>query len=273
MMAKQAIPFYERLQEKSALTLYTNYLMYRYKFSRVIAESLFKDNLFFAMLLGHIERDNGQIIYQAVKSDEPAGKALKDCQYVNLKLTLRHPDDNTIRAEQGLAGLRRHKLTRISQEAVIQRGPLTQEDYANILDVNRSTIIRDIAVLKEQGVEIITRAHYTDQGRGISHKERIIKLYLQGFSLSDIVNYSKHVIENIQRYIYDFLRISLLYQEGKTVLMIARLARVSPALAKEYIALYDSLRSDSIYREPLERQLSFYASQLELSSLKKKGVV
>jgi len=272
-MAKRPIAFFERIQEKSALTLYTNYLMYRYKFSRVIAESLFKDNLFFAMLLGHMERDNGQIIYHAVKSDEPAGKALKDCQYVNLKLTLRHPDDEKIRAAQGITGLRRHKLKRISEEAVTQGGPLTQEDFANILDVDRSTIIRDIAFLKKHGIEIVTRAHYTDQGRGISHKERIIKLYLQGFSLSDIVNYSKHALDNIQRYIYDFLRISLLYREGKTVLMIARLVKVSVALVKEYIALYESFRADSNYLEALERQLSFYASQLELSILKKRGVV
>ena len=272
-MAKRTISFFERLKEKSALTLYTNYLIYRYKFSRVIAESLFKDNLFFAMLTSHTDRANGQIIYQAVKHNEPAGKALKDCQYINLKLTLRHPDDDHIRSENGLAELRRHKLRRISEEAVTQGAPLTQEDLAHILDVDRSTVIRDLATLLEQGVEIITRAHYTDQGRGISHKERIIKLYLQGFSLSDIANYSKHHLDNVQRYIYDFLRISLLYREGKTVLMIARLVKVSLALATEYIALYDSFRSDSIYCEPLERQLSFYTSQLELSTLKRKGVV
>lgn len=272
-MAKRTIPIYERLKEKSALTLYTNYLRYRYKFSRVIAECLYKDNLFFGMIFGHIDRTDGQIIYQAVKRDEPAGKALKDCQYVNLKLTLRHPDDDKIRSEEGIAGLRRHKLKRISEEAVTQGAPLTQEDFANILDVDRSTIIRDIAILKEQGIEIVTRAHYTDQGRGTSHKERIIKLFLQGFSLTNIVNHSNHVLENVQRYIHDFLRISLLYQEEKPVLMIARLAKVSQALAEEYILLYDSLRCDAVYCEPLERQLWFYGSQLELSSLKKKGVI
>jgi len=272
-MAKATISTQERLKEKSALNLYTNYLMYRYKFSRVVAESLYKDILFFALVNSHIDRTDGQIIYQAVRHDQPAGKPLKDCQYVNLKLTLRHPDDDQLRAEQGIAALRRHKIRRMTEEAVTQSGPLTQEDLANILDVDRRTIIRDIAVLKQQGIEIITRSHYTDQGRGTTHKERIIKLFLQGFSLTEIVNRSNHVLENIERYIYDFLRVSLLYQEGKAVLMIARLVKVSQALATEYIDLYEQLQSDTLYREPLERQLSFFASQLELSALKKKGVI
>jgi biotin operon repressor len=63
-------------------------------------------------------------------------------------------------------------LKRITEEAKVQGGTLTQEDCADILNTNRSTIIRDIAVLKREGIEITTRAHYTDQGRGISHKER-----------------------------------------------------------------------------------------------------
>ena len=167
----------------------------------------------------------------------------------------------------------RHKIARISEEAVTQGAPLTQEDLAYILDVERSTIVRDIAVLKQHGIEIITRAHFTDQGRGTTHKERIIRLFLQGFSLTEIVNHSNHVLENIQRYIHDFLRICLLYQERKPVLMIARLVKVSPSLVEEYTALYESLYSDVHYREPLERQLSFYASQLELSSLKKRGAI
>jgi hypothetical protein len=272
-MAKATISVNDRLKEKSALNLYTNYLMYRYKFSRVVAESLYKDILFFALNNSHIDRTDGQIIYQAVKHDEPAGKPLKDCQYENLKLTLRHPDDDTIREKQGKTGLRQHRLRRISDEAVTQGGPLTQEDLANILDVDRSTIIRDIAILNKQGIEIITRSHYTDQGRGKTHKERIIKLFLQGFSLTEIVNRSKHALDNVQRYIYDFLRVSLLYQEDKAVLMIARLAKVSKALTEEYIDLYEQLQSDALYSEPLQRQLSFFASQLELSALKKRGMI
>lgn len=268
-MSKIAIPIQDRLEEKTALALYTNYLIYRYNFSRVIAESLYKDACYFQLLFDQTKREDGQIIYYAVNRNEPAGKALKDCKYEKLKLTYRHPDDIKIRSDKGLTALRRHKLKRITEEALVQGAPLTQEDCAAILDTDRRTIIRDIAVLKDQEIEIITRSHYTDQGRGISHKERIIKLYLQGFSLTEIADISKHYISNVQKYIHDFLRIILLYRDGKNPLMIARITRVSKHLADEHISLYEELHGDSAYREALERQIKFYASQLDLSVLKK----
>lgn len=272
-MSKATISFFERIREKSRFTLYSNYLMYRYKFSRVIAESLFKDNLLFSKFFSDEERTDGQIIYQAVKKDEPAGKALKDCQYINLKLTLQHSGDDKIRAEKGLAELRRYKLRRLCEESATQGAPLSQEDLASLLNVGRSTVIRDIALLKKQKIEIITRSYYTDQGRGTSHKEQIIKLYLQGFSLTEIANRSNHALENVQRYLYDFLRINLLYQEDKSVLIIARVIKVTQSLVNVYIALYDKLQSDPVYQESLERQLSFYASQLELTEFKKKEML
>ena len=272
-MAKATIPINDRLEEKTALSLYTNYLIYRYNFSRVIAESLYNDARYFQLLFDKTKREDGQIFYYAVHRNEPAGKALKDCHYVRLKLTLHHPDDVKKRAEQGLVGLRRYKLKRITDEAVVQDAPLTQEDCAHILDSDRRTIIRDLAALKKRGIEITTRSHFTDQGRGMTHKERIIKLFLQGFSLTEVADHSKHLITNVQKYIHDFLRISLLYKDGKESLMISRITKVSKRLAEEYIALNEKLQADSGFREPLERQLNFYASQLNLAIFKKNKEV
>jgi biotin operon repressor len=269
-MAKATIPIYERLSEKTALTLYTNYLNYRYNFSRVVAESLYKDARYLDLLFDKEKRNDGQIIYYAVDRNEKAGKSLKDCQYRKIILTLRDSNDIQIRAKKGLIGLRRHKLKRISDEAVLQVAPLSQEDCANVLDVDRRTIIRDIAALRKQGVEIITRSHFTDQGRSISHKERIVKLFLRGFTITDVADQSKHDLANVQRYIYDFLRISLLYQEGKNALMIARVTKVSEKLAQDHISLYERLRQDASYSDALVRQMNFYASQLKLDIEKKR---
>ena len=270
-MRKGTIPAFERLDEKTALNLYTNYLMYRYNFSRVITESLYKDALYFQLLFDKAERTDGQIIYYGVDHHEPAGKALKDCEYIKLKLTIRHADDAKIRYEHGLLALRRQKMQRLSEEAVVQGAALSQEDLAELLCTDRSTILRDIAYLRTQGIEILTRAHFTDQGRGSSHKERIIKLFLRGFTITEISNRSEHDLKNVQNYIYDFLRIGLLYQEEKPLLMIARLTKRSYRLVEEHIALYEKLRQDSLYADSLSRQMSFYASQLHLQALKKSG--
>lgn len=269
-MAKTTFSIYERLSEKTALSYYSNYLIYRYNFSKVVAESLYKDAQYFQLLFGNVNRKDGQIIYYAVHRNEPAGKALKDCQYVKIRLTLLNETDNNIRKAKGVTGLRRHKLKRITDEAELQKAPLTQEDCAHILNTTRRTIIRDITFLNKQGIEIITRSHFTDQGRGITHKERIIKLFLQGITLTEISDKAKHNISNVQKYVSDFLRISLLYREGKEAIMIMRLVKVSKNLTEEYIKLYNTLLLDATYHDPLEHQLSFYSSQLNLMVPKKK---
>ena len=81
----------------------------------------------------------------------------------------------------------------------------------------------------------------------------------------------KHDISNVQRYIYDFLRINLLYREGRQPLMISRLAKVSKRLAEEYIKLYEELERDYQYCEPLKQRLAFYSSQLNRTVIKKRG--
>jgi len=268
-MAKQLVRSTDRLDEKSALALFSNYLRYRYNFSRVVSESLYNDALYFQLLFNTTERQDGQIFYYGVSVKEPAGKALKDCQYIRLTLTVLHTSDLEARTTQGLAGLRRHKIKRMCDEALTQGGALSQEDLAYLLNVSRSTIVHDLKKLAKQGVDVITRAHYTDQGRGLSHKDRIIRLFLQGFTTSDTALRSNHDIKNVENYIYDFFRIVLLHREGKSPLMISRVTRKSMALVAEYIELYDNLYSEPQYRDALERQLSFYAAQLELTPQKK----
>jgi biotin operon repressor len=272
-MAKQLIRPTERLEGKSALTLFSNYLRFRYNFSRVVSESLYNDALYFQLLFNTNERQDGQIFYYGVSINEPAGKALKDCSYVRLTLTLYHTSDLDVRTKRGLDVLRRHKIKRLCDEAATQGGTLSQEDLAYLLNVSRSTIVLDLKKMRRQGIEVVTRAHYTDQGRGISHKDRIIRLFLQGFTISDTALRSNHDIKNVENYINDFFRIVILYQDSKSPLMICKVTRKSMALVNEYIELYDKLCSEPHYRDALERQLSFYTAQLDLNPLKKTEAV
>jgi len=272
-MAKRLTFSTERIDEKSALRLFSNYLRFRYNFSRVVSESLYKDALYFQLLFNVTDRQDGQIFYYGVKVTEAAGKALKDCEYVRVKLTIYDGSDLDIRSRYGLDNLRRHKLKRLCEEAVTQGAVLSQEDLAHLLNVSRSTIVLDLKKLRHQGENVITRAYYTDQGRGLSHKHRIIRLFLQGFTLSDIAIRSRHDIKNVQNYVSDFFRIILLHQEGKSPLMISRIICKSSALVSEYIDLYEKLYLEPHYREILDRQLSFYVAQLELNPLKKTAVL
>jgi hypothetical protein len=131
----------DRLQEKSPTTLVTNHLRQRYYFSPVVAEALSDDLQVLAQQVnGSSPLAEGQILYPAVKADEPAGKALKDCQYEMVRLTMFSHGDITFRQKQSLKALKKRILHRITEEADAQGAPLTYEDLAWLLFADRKTI-------------------------------------------------------------------------------------------------------------------------------------
>ena len=135
--------FSERLEDKSAQSLLTNHFRERYNYNPAMAEAIFQDTVFVRTLLDPTAREDGQIIRYFPKATEPAGKPLRDCEYVAVRLTLYAAGDAEFLAEHGPKALRQHKLKRICDEALAQRAPASQEDLAALLGCHRSTIIRE----------------------------------------------------------------------------------------------------------------------------------
>ena len=102
-------------------------------------------------------RNDIHIIYHAVRSDEPPEKPLDCLRLIPVLLTISQPDDADILRSQGISGLRKHKLQRLSKEAYDHGGQFLQEDLALLLTTSIRTIQRDIKELREQGIEIPTR--------------------------------------------------------------------------------------------------------------------
>jgi hypothetical protein len=161
-------------------------------------------------------------------------------------------------------------LKRISDEAVAQGAPLTQEDLAAILWMDRKTVGSHIAVLAHRGETVITRAHFTDAGRGVTHKRKIIKLFLLGVPETKIATRTQHHLSNIERYVNGFLRVALLYRQGQAPHLISRITGFSLFLVNEYSALCDQLAADETFATPLHKLLDFYADGL-LPRQAKKG--
>jgi len=261
--------FFERLDEKSAQALLTNHFRERYNYNPAMAEAIFKDAIFVRTLLDPTAREDGQIIQYFPKVTEPAGKPLKDCQYVVVRLTLHAAGDAEFLAEHGPKSLRQHKIKRICDEAVAQGASATQEDLAVLLGCHRSTIIRDIAEMKAQGIEVITRGDITDQGRGVTHKRPVLKMYLLGWPPTEVAKRTGHTLESVENYIEPFFRVACLHTEGKTLAAICRLAQLSRSLVEEYLALYQELAADPVFAEPLAKRLQFFNEGL--LSLGEKG--
>ena len=264
-------PARDRLREKNGRGLLINHFRSRYGFSPAMAETLAEDALYLRTISAPGSRADGQIIWYAVKGTEPAGKALKNCEYERVILTLYHPDDITYRHQYGLSKLKRHVLKRISDEAVLQGAPLTHEDLGTILHMDRGTVADHITALRKEGETVRTRSHFTDAGRAVTHKRSIIKMRLLGISETEIVNRTKHHLSSVERYIDGFLRVALSHRHRDPPQLISRITGFSLFLVNEYVALYEQLAADEMIALPLQKFLDFYADGLLPRRAKKGG--
>lgn len=257
--------FTDRLSVKNALSLFVSHLRTQYNLSIAAARTITEDLFILKTLLNNQTREDGQITRYVVSKDEPAGKSLKDCQYIPVRLTINHPDDLKIRKEHGLSHLISCIIKRICQEAYAQGGPLSQEDIADILHLSRSTVHRYLKGFGEDEF-VPTRATCTDSGRTTTHKWQIITLYLLGYTETEIAGRTHHDLRNVERYISDFSRIVGMLLENCNPGTIIHSTKLSKGLVEEYIDIYKRLKEDSIYQGPLirlEKRIGFILSSKE----------
>ena len=88
-----------------------------------------------------------------------------------------------------------------------------------------------------------TRGCDHDIGRSLSHKARIVDLYLSAFTYDEIMRRSRHSVHSIKRYVCTFGRVLLLLSRDVTsVKEISRLLNQSEKLTREYLALFDKYK-------------------------------
>ena len=196
----------------------------------------------------------GQILFEVVTVENSAKEKLSDCQMKTVVLTLdAGEEDLNVRQNEGVIGLRRHRLQRIATEAFQQGGLLTVEDIANrLLNCGERTITRDIRVLKNIGICLPLRSNIKDMGRSISHREMIVKEWLWGKEFSEIARKTNHSIEAIANYVEKFKRVVALAKDNHEISTIAFLVKISVSLAQQYYDLYQTLPIVTTRKEELE---------------------
>ena len=219
-----------------------NNLKIDYGFSQALARSLVQ------LMHEHIEtnygnlRGDSQVVYHAVSMQEPPGKSIDHLRLVPVALTISHPDDAAILSEQGVTGLRKHKLLRFANEAYDQGGLLIQEDLALLLTTSIRTIQRDMQEMRQQGIVVPTRGEIQDIGPTVSHKTKIIELYLKGYEYTEIEQRTRHTGESIKRYISGFSKVVLLSNRGYSSIQIRELTDSSEKVIIEYLTLYETFK-------------------------------
>jgi len=176
----------------------------------------------------------GKTFCEAVSFEEPSGKPLSECVRVPVTLTLNHENDLKVLREEGLATLRRMRIKRLTNEAKDQGGLLFHEDLCILLTTSPATVKRDIAKLRKRGFSIPTRGYIKDIGPGISHKKRIVELYLKGYQFTEIERRTGHSEESVRRYLDGFSHVALLTERQVDLDKIRQITALGERLILEY---------------------------------------
>jgi hypothetical protein len=237
-----------------------NELRRDYAFPRAVCRSLSELFSSYLDLYFSNQRKEGQVIFHAVSKDVPAGVPVKEMHLISIKLSLYNSDDCTVNNQNELLDRR---IIRLSNEAYTQGTLLTQADIAILLGESTKTIMRHIAQLENKGKIIPTRGKWKDIGPGISHKNRIIQLYLKGDEYTDIERKTKHTGEAIMLYVKDFARVLILTEEGFTDTEIRIITGLSDKNIKEYKELIETFSSEE-YQERMDQLRAIFKKKAQV---------
>jgi predicted transcriptional regulator len=197
-------------------------------------------------------RPPGQILRTVVSATEPAGKPIKHCQTLQVRLTVDHRLDAEILRLHGTVALRRAKVLRLCWEAYEQGGLLSYEDLASILGLDQSSIQRMVKALRLVVGLVPTRGVMHDMGRAPSHKEHIGRLLCRGYSYTEITAMTGHTEASIDRYALDLGRVIALARQGAAPNDIRVICELSETAVDCYLRLYREHDADE-FRQHIDR--------------------
>lgn len=193
---------------------------------------------------GLVPREPGELCYLAVAAEEPAGKPLAACKKRTVRLQLTAHQDLEVLRDHGLAAMRRARLVRLARQARVQGALLTVEDLAYLTCCSIATVKRDLSAARAAGDAVPTRGQMRDIGPTVSHKAKVVQLYLWGYQFTDIEHRTAHSEGAIKRYLKDFRQIAALHARGAPTAEIRAATGRSARLIAEYIAIYERARRE-----------------------------
>lgn len=195
---------------------------------------------------------SGQMFYECAEASEGAGKPLSECRLARVVLTLHDPEDIGITGEKASERLRRHCITRLTEEAREQGGLLTQEDLARLLHCDVRTIRRDVADFRERGIMVATRGQQKDIGPGVTHRGVAIAHWIDGKEPVEVARRINHSLAAVERYLQTFARVVFLKQKQFDCFASALTMGVSVASVKTYQAVYEEHRNRPEFKRRLK---------------------
>ncbi len=183
------------------------------------------------------KRAAGQIVYHAVADYEPAGKPLNSCDLIPVTLDYLTEEDKQDFDQDAPKNLVWQRLLRLTNQARQQGASLNQPDVALIIGVSPESIQYLCQLNKD--IFVPTRGNMADIGPGITHARKIIELYLQGYTETEIVQRAHHSYESVENYLDRFCKVVGLKEDGLTAAEIRIALGCSYNTVKEYLAMVE----------------------------------
>ena len=222
-----------------------------------------------------VEFSPGQLKYQCVSAKEGPGKPLDKCSMVSVILTLFDDKDlkelpnDEYKSRQRI--IRQRRMQRITVEAKDQEGLLSQEDLAQLLMCDVKTIQRDVAALRKKGITLPTRGQQKDIGPGVTHREWVVRLWLEGKEPVQIARATHHSIGAVENYLQKFQRVAYLVRKEFTPHEIALTVGISCKAAEVFAELDKKSRNMPFYKSRLE-EIMLVGGQYYLAEGEKKDL-
>ena len=220
---------------------YTNYqdfvrlLKERHGYSPALAEN-------FCLKLKELAKEYlkkkcpNQITYIAVSSAEGAGVSLKEATLKAVNLTYLSTEDFLLLNRESPREIKWKRTERFATEAYAQGAALNLPDLAYLLSVSVDAV-RD--TIKEHPLVLLpTRGRVADMGTTLSHCEKIIDLFMHGYTETEIKRRSGHSLDSIERYLLDFSKVVYLTESGLPLPAVRQVTGFSKKLTEKYISLY-----------------------------------
>lgn len=191
---------------------------------------------------GSLQRGKHRVV--GVELGESAGKTMEEVKKKEVIVTLDGGvEDIEYERRHGRVALRSMRVLRVIEEGIEQGVVFSTEDLAKLFGVSTRTVKRDVRQLRAEGCEVLTRGYYEGIGRAISHKARIVEMYLHGKTYGEIETTTRHTMQAIKRYVETFGRVVYALRNKKLAPQErSYILGISQALLREYERLYHQAR-------------------------------
>jgi len=181
-------------------------------------------------------RRPGQVVAFGVAADEPPGRSLAEARLALVVLDYVLPEDWSLVCRASPQELKWARLRRLATQAYRQGVALSLPDLAHLLGLSVDAV--EATIKKHQDVVLPTRGRVADMGSTLTHAERIISLYMDGYTETEIKRRTGHSYDSIERYLWDFARVVYLAERQMPLPAIRQALGISRRVVTRYLELH-----------------------------------